>query len=285
MPGILLATVGGAGSDGATRVASLAARRLGATLHTVVVYEPPPVSDYGFGATYVQSQEDDEAVRESLASGADEQLRRCGVIDVSSTMRVGHVAEQIAGAARELGVEFIVAGLGPHDVVNRALRGEKALQLAQIASTPVLAVPATAETLPKRAVVAIDFSPTSVRAARMVAKLLTAGDTAQFVHVAPSAAKRSNASASGSAASQVKGRLEEIAATIGLSQGVQLETVELYGTPAPALLDQAERVDADLIALGSHGYGVWKRFVLGSVASKIIRLSQRCVLVAPIGCL
>jgi len=40
-----------------------------------------------------------------------------------------------------------------------------------------------------------------------------------------------------------------------------------------------------LATLGSHGYGIWKRLLLGSVASKIIRLSPLAVLVAPIGSL
>ncbi|HEX6965265.1 MAG TPA: universal stress protein, partial [Gemmatimonadaceae bacterium] len=41
----------------------------------------------------------------------------------------------------------------------------------------------------------------------------------------------------------------------------------------------AEREHADLIALGSHGYGMWKRFMLGSVASKVLRLATCSVLV------
>jgi nucleotide-binding universal stress UspA family protein len=49
------------------------------------------------------------------------------------------------------------------------------------------------------------------------------------------------------------------------------------------LLAYLESAGADLIALGSHGYGWWKRLALGSVASKVMRLATRAVLVAPIG--
>jgi nucleotide-binding universal stress UspA family protein len=64
-----------------------------------------------------------------------------------------------------------------------------------------------------------------------------------------------------------------------------VETAVVDGEPAPALLDFATRHDADLIALGSHGYGMWKRLTLGSVASKIVRLTTKSVLVVPIRCL
>jgi len=40
--------------------------------------------------------------------------------------------------------------------------------------------------------------------------------------------------------------------------------------PADAILDTAEKTDADLIILGTHGYGGVKRFFLGSVAQRIV---------------
>ena len=51
------------------------------------------------------------------------------------------------------------------------------------------------------------------------------------------------------------------------------------------MLELAVREGADLVATGSHGYGIWKRLTLGSVASKILRLSSQSVLVTPIGSL
>jgi hypothetical protein len=62
-------------------------------------------------------------------------------------------------------------------------------------------------------------------------------------------------------------------------------TAEEIEAARSALLDHAQSVNADVITLGSHGYGVWKRIMIGSVASKMIRLSTRAVLVAPLGCL
>jgi nucleotide-binding universal stress UspA family protein len=49
--------------------------------------------------------------------------------------------------------------------------------------------------------------------------------------------------------------------------------------PAPAILDLAEDVDADLLVLGTHGRGGLRRLILGSVADKVIRGTHRPVLV------
>jgi len=44
----------------------------------------------------------------------------------------------------------------------------------------------------------------------------------------------------------------------------------LPGSPKAVILEEAERWDADLIVLGSHGYGLWQRFLLGSVSQAVV---------------
>lgn len=285
MSGILLATHGGQSADGAVRVASLLARRLGVPLHAVVVLQPISLIGDGFSETYVPPPEDIEASTAALLEAVTAQLGRCGVRDSHPRSRVGLATSEIASAAQALGASLIVVGLGSHHLIDRALGGETALHLAQVAATPVLAVPADATTIPHRAMVALDFSPTSLLAARTVAHWLQPGDAIHLVHVVAPDDFAPHARAAANTDESAVARLGQAAASLRVATHAGIDTSQIAGDPARALLECAHEIDADLIALGSHGYGIWKRLLLGSVASKIIRLSPRAVLVAPVGCL
>lgn len=280
MSEILFATHGGPSADGAGRVAALLAARRGATMSAVCVLEPLRIVDGGFAAMYVPTLEEDEAVRASLRMAVAEQLRRC---DASATLhvRTGSAASEIADEARESEAEVIVLGLGMHRLLDRALGNETALQLAQLATTPVLAVPATMTALPRRVVAAIDFSPTSVASAKACARWLTDGDVLHLVYVAgvwhggfPLTQRIS-----------AENVLNAISQQINAPEGVRIEQSVVEGEPAIRLLEITATTNAELTVLGSHGYGFWKRLAIGSVASKILRLSSAAVLVTPIGSL
>jgi nucleotide-binding universal stress UspA family protein len=63
-------------------------------------------------------------------------------------------------------------------------------------------------------------------------------------------------------------------------QGVVCEV--LIGDPGTECADRAERLNADLIVVPSHGKSGLTRFLLGSVTERIVRLSKRPVLVLKI---
>lgn len=52
-------------------------------------------------------------------------------------------------------------------------------------------------------------------------------------------------------------------------RGFALRTVVVGGEPADAIVEQAAEVDADLIAMATHGHGALPRLFLGSVADKV----------------
>ncbi len=285
MRGILIATHGGVSADGAVRVANDLAKKLGTTLSAFCVVEPLPIIDAGFGMPYVDSPELEEARRHALRAGVAAQLARCGVTaPIRTTM--GSAATEIAAAARSAGAEVIVLGIGPHGLLDRALGHETALQLVQGASTPVLAVAAGAVAAPGHVLMAMDFSPTSFLSARMIARWMRAGDTFHLVHVAhfrdnPVHGELDREHATAALARE----LDAIVADLAIQDGVVVRTTVVVGEPAQMVLELADREGADLVATGSHGYGIWKRLTLGSVASKILRLSSQSVLVTPIGSL
>ena len=54
------------------------------------------------------------------------------------------------------------------------------------------------------------------------------------------------------------------------SPELTVSTKILEGTPQDVIVNEAREWDADLIVLGSHGYGRLRRFVLGSVAGAVV---------------
>jgi nucleotide-binding universal stress UspA family protein len=55
----------------------------------------------------------------------------------------------------------------------------------------------------------------------------------------------------------------------GKASGIEIITKIISGSAREAILDEAEKWDADLIVLGSHGYSGWQRFLLGSVSHAV----------------
>jgi len=56
---------------------------------------------------------------------------------------------------------------------------------------------------------------------------------------------------------------------------VNVATNVIFGAPKLVILEEAEAFGADLIVVGSHGQGMFERFLLGSV-SQAVALHARC---------
>lgn len=52
------------------------------------------------------------------------------------------------------------------------------------------------------------------------------------------------------------------------------------GSPADVILDTIEKEDIDLVVMGSSGKSGFDRFIMGSVAEKVVKTAQCSVLVA-----
>lgn len=59
--------------------------------------------------------------------------------------------------------------------------------------------------------------------------------------------------------------------------GVKLIT--LFGDPGTTLTDYAAEIGADLIVISSHGRTGFRRYLIGSVAERVVRLAKMSVLV------
>ncbi len=77
----------------------------------------------------------------------------------------------------------------------------------------------------------------------------------------------------------LRGRLEQLQAGLkarGLTADIQL----LLGSAPAILAEAAAQLEADLIVMGSRGLTGFRRFLLGSVAERVVRTAQCPVLIA-----
>lgn len=57
-----------------------------------------------------------------------------------------------------------------------------------------------------------------------------------------------------------------------------MEESIVHGDPAGEIVAVANRVDVDMVALPTHGYGMFRRFALGSVTTKVLHDTETPVL-------
>ncbi len=63
--------------------------------------------------------------------------------------------------------------------------------------------------------------------------------------------------------------------------GVKTESLIKVGDPADVIIDAAKSVGADMIVMGTHGRRGYDRFLLGSVAEKVVKGAKLPVLTVP----
>jgi nucleotide-binding universal stress UspA family protein len=282
---ILLATAG-EGDLRAIDAARLLAARGGAPVVVLSALEPPiPVMTGLDGATawtpdyddYVAAQRHavERRLGETLGPGVDWPVE----VVVESPSRA------IAEAARSRHASLVVIGIGQHDLTARLLSGEIPLRIIRRSPAPVLAVTDEPLRVPAHtAVVAMDFSPSSVRAARAALDLLDDGGTLHLVHVW--AREALDVPALAAAREQYERALPGRFARVErlLLDGARSVTIlptTLHGRPAEQLVDFARAHGADLLAAGRSGHGLFERLLVGSVTTGLVRAAPCAVLVTP----
>jgi nucleotide-binding universal stress UspA family protein len=278
---VIIATDGREQSD-----AALIAGRLFAedneALRVVSVLAPMPVVSPE--AAIPISPDIEASRRADLKRGVQIQMARAWGGDEIGEVEVydGDPATTVARLAHESNASIIVAGLGRHRVIDRLFGNETALRLIRVSAVPVLAVTNGLTHAPRRIVVAIDYSETSLRAARLALEVAASSATIYLAHVAPRDSTLYDWNGWGSTYKQDAGEaLQKIREQLRVPPGMILQRVVLQGDPATELLAFATSVNADMIATGSHGHGFVTRMLIGSVTTRILRCATCSVLTVP----
>src|SRR5688572_12678198 len=281
---IIVATDGSTSSDAALT----AAGRLAAVRNKKVVVlsavVPVVVVPMNFGIS-VPYAEIESAQRTARATMVQTQLERVGVHDDgwSTSIEYGEPASEIATAAHDLDATVVVVGLGHHDLLDRVLGSETTLRIVRASKSPVLAVTDRFDELPKRLVVATDFSVASLESAKAALRLFPSITAVHLVHVMSRLEVPPEVVVTweGLYSEPIPQSFERLKSALDLPPWITVETIMLDGKTSHEVLRFARKVEADLIATGSRGAGLMSRLLVGSTATGIIRGATCAVLAVP----
>lgn len=276
---ILFPTDGNDGSDRVFEFVLDIAEAHGATVHLLNVADTNVTShaDTDAGTTDVLVDRG-----ETLLAELGDRARERGV-DVSEAVVQGDPYSTITEYADRHAVDAIVMPTHGRGALGRFLLGSVATKVVRTADVPVLTVRPEAE--PRApfdtVLVATDGSECAEGAVERAAAIAAAdGATLHVVSVVELAAYGPDAHASLNI-DTFEERAEsavEAAREVAESHGVDVETHVEYGGVHDNILRAIEASDADLAVLGTHGRTGFDRYLLGSVAEKLLRTSPVPVL-------
>ena len=273
------------GFDSALAMAKWLAARQSRPLHAVTVVEPHDTLAIAAGVPVLAEHYHAEE-RTAIADLLEERLGHEGAgpgLEQRVDVLEGSAARSIVDLAHDRGAHAIVVGTGQHNPIGRFVYGERAVQISRLCDRPLIVVPPTAKVGPIReAIVAVDFSPASQRAARFALDLMADDGELVLVHV-KSAVNLSDEGA-GWWEEAYKKRTTDLfrrfTALLHPGRGIRVVTRLLNGDVADAILAYARR-DAGLIACGGRQHSFIERMLLGSVSTQLIRRAECPVVIVP----
>jgi nucleotide-binding universal stress UspA family protein len=294
-PLILVGTTLTPASDTVVRTGTALARGFGGRLVLVHVLAFPQTLARLLGPG-TPGAEAMHRIHEQAQRELEAQIARVGIDGdrlLAVEVATGVPSRELAEEALRHGADLLLVGAAEGDGhVIRPL-GSTAERVLRRARVPVMVVRDERAAAPRRALLAIDFSACSLEALTGGLAWLgrlgdpdrssTAGGSLEItllfvlspfesavgeVEVDYDSAER--------AARRELDRLLEQQTTVA-----RVTPKVLRGAPAQRILDQAAATEANLVVLGTHGYGGRERLLLGSVAERVVREAPASVLVFP----
>lgn len=276
---VLAATDGSGHGLSAVVTGAACARRLGVPLDIVSVVE---TLAFPFG---VESADFHDAYAEELRRKVQTQAGLADTGDAAVHMRSGLAAPLITELADELESCLIVVGAHPRPAVARFLVGSTAERVMRMAHCPVLVATEARREPFQRILTAIDLSRQSFRVLEIAAMLAQAEEAAlralyvqdRLTPMLLEAALFDEREARHHARDQFARTLAQVA----LPSELMVSRTIREGHAGHEILHEAQDWDADLLVMGSHGFGFFNRLLLGSTSVYVLRHGHRATLVVP----
>lgn len=221
-------------------------------------------------------------IRAAVEHTLKEQARRLDLprgVKREVVLASGKPFVEIIRRAREGAADLIVVGAHGAGYLRDLLLGTTAEKVVRKGDRPVLVVKRSARADYRTLLVAVDLSPAS-REALEFALALAPTASCHLLHVRPALPEHRLALVASSREERVRYRRAELAGgTADLERfleplqlsGRRIRSVVRVGRPSECILDAAEEIGADLIAVGTTGRSGLPYILLGSVTEHLMR--------------
>jgi len=260
---ILVTLDGSELSEVALPYAEQLAVRLGSEILLLMITEPAEAQDYRHHQLYLQK------IIKNMKSRTQKYREETGSneIRVNSLIRVGYPAEEIVSYADKGDMELIVMATHGRSGISRWALGSVADKVVRATRQPVALIrvgsahPEAGEGIMNKALVPLDGSTESERVLTFISELaLKLGTELTLLQVV---AENSHAHADAEVyLKKICSRLSDR----GISTGYEIRT----GAAAEGIIDLADEMNADIVAMSTRGRSGVSRWTLGSVAEKVL---------------
>ncbi len=273
MAKILVGIDGSQGSRAALRWAAGLGAALGLGLRALWAWQYPADTVVQLGrAVLPDAQQMDQLVKERLGKLVAEEVGAEGGSVVLQVAR-GPAAPALLKAALD-GVALVVVGSRGRGGFKGLLLGSVSRQVCEFAPCPVVVLRDGRHAYSSglaTILVGVDGSAGAARAVDWVTSVAdTAGAQVVVAHALPSRAKQGPEPGAPGQHDLVQQWAQPLR-----DRGVPYRVALAEGDPRVALLEVADREDADLVVVGSRGRGPVTALVLGSVAASLAQHGQR----------
>jgi len=287
---VLVAVADDAERESVLALATALHRRRRATptlLHTLEI-APVVMPDamLGYGSLAVELEEP------QMRAWTEARLRTSLHLDTGAPagwpmrVKLGPVVQSIAEEVEETGASLVVLGMHHHTAIGRALGNDTLHGVLARNVAPVLAVRSELEDLPRKVIVAVDFSSASRRAAHLARRLMDEHGTLYLVNVSPDVQEDHTERTEGARLIHARGlktAFAELVEELDTPPGMTVATVSCRGETLEELTIFAAGINADLIAVGRQRHSVAERLRNGSVTNALAADGRWSLLAIPQG--